>query len=317
MKYLTFKNGDAIPAIGLGTWKSKKGEVYDTIRNAINLGYRHFDCAHVYENEREIGAAIGDAILVGEVNREELFITSKLWNTHHRGEDVIVALKNSLTDLGLDYLNLYLIHWPVAQKKDVFFPTKANDMIGLDQIPLSETWQGMEECLLDGLTRHIGVSNFNQQKLIDVNASANVKIEMNQVELHPLLKQEELLEFCQDHHILVTAYSPLGSPDRHPMMKASDEPLLLEMDIFNNLAKKYNCTAAQILIAWAVNRKTLAIPKSTNVERLSQNLAAANLELSSADMQLIDGLDISYRFVKGDFFEFEGSGYSVAGLWGQ
>ena len=142
MKNLEFSNGDQMPAIGLGTWKSAEGEVYNAIRNAIKLGYRHFDCAHIYGNEKEIGLALTDAISANEVSREDLWITSKLWNNSHLTEQVIPTLKNTLSNLQLTYLDLYLIHWPVALKEDCLFPTKGSDLIGLAQAPLERHLDG-------------------------------------------------------------------------------------------------------------------------------------------------------------------------------
>ncbi len=315
MKYYSFQNKYKVPAIGLGTWKSEKDKTYQAIREAINIGYRHFDCAFIYENEIEIGRAIQDAITAGEVKREELWITSKLWNTHHRGEDVFIALKHTLQDFGLKYLDLYLMHWPVAQKKEVIIPTKAADMIDLQQIPLQETWQGMEECVMSGMVRNIGVSNFSIKNLKKIQKSANIRISMNQVELHPLLQQNDLLEYCQQQDILVTAYSPLGSRDRHPSMKAKDEADLFTLPEVTSLAEKYHISPAQLLIAWAINRGTLVVPKSTNPQRMKENLEASEIILSQDDLKLMEKLDRNFRYVKGDFFCFKGSSYTEKGLW--
>ncbi|MFY0625911.1 MAG: aldo/keto reductase [Reichenbachiella sp.] len=315
MKSFPINTKYQIPALGLGTWKADSGEVYKAVREAIKIGYRHFDCASRYENEKEIGAAIHDAIMVGEVNREELWITSKLWNTHHRAEDVIIALKKTLQDLGLDYLDLYLIHWPVAQKRDVLFPLKKEDLISLKKIPLEETWQGMEECVMTGFTRNIGVANFSVKKLKKVNKTANIKIAMNQVELHPLLQQPSLLEYCAKNDIVVTAYSPLGSRDRPARMKAQDEPDMFQISEIESIAKNHKCSPAQVMIAWAIQRGTVVIPKSTNPERLAQNLAAADIFLSEEEMTSMSSLDQHFRYVKGDFFCLKGSSYTIEGLW--
>ena len=315
MIYRTFKNGDKIPALGLGTWKADQGQAYSTIRKAIKLGYRHFDCAFIYDNEREIGAAIQDAIMMGEVNREELFITTKLWNTHHRAEDVIIALKHSLQDLEMMYVDLFLIHWPVAQKRRMKLPQQAEDMVSLKEIPLEETWQGMEECAMAGLTKHIGVSNFNTPKIEQINEQAVIKVEMNQVELHPLLPQNELVDFCRKNEILTTAYSPLGSRDRHPKMKANDEPDMFTIPEVIDIAQKHETSPAQILIAWSLMNGHIIIPKSSSEERMLQNLAASDLSLSESELDKLSSLNQTYRFVKGDFFCFDGSDYTLSGLW--
>ncbi|MDW3209218.1 MAG: aldo/keto reductase [Reichenbachiella sp.] len=315
MKTYPLSNGDQMPALGLGTWKSEPGEVYKAIRTAISVGYKHFDCAYIYQNETEIGAALSDAIMTGEVNREELWITSKLWNTHHRKNDVKECLDMTLKALQLDYLDLYLIHWPVAHQKDVIFPHEGNGLISLDKIPLEETWAGMEEIKEAGLAKHIGVSNFSAKKIAQVNQSASQKIEVNQVELHPLLQQKDLLDFCKKEEVILTAYSPLGSRDRIPQMKAEDEPDMFEIPAIQAIAENHNCSPAQVLIAWAVNRDTVVIPKSTNEARLKQNLEAANIKLSVEEMNQINQLDRHFRYVTGTFFALPGSDYTLANLW--
>jgi len=315
MKTYPLSNGDRMPALGLGTWKSEPGVVYKAIRTALSVGYRHFDCAYIYQNEKEIGAALNDAILAGEVNREELWITSKLWNTHHRQADVKECLNITLQSLQLDYLDLYLVHWPVAQKKEVIFPQDSSDLISLSEIPLEETWKGMEEVRHAGLARHIGVSNFSTKKMAQVNESASQKIEVNQVELHPLLQQNGLLEFCRKENIVVTAYSPLGSRDRAPELKAENEPDMFVFPVIRKIADTHNCSPAQVLVAWAIHRDTVVIPKSTNEDRLKQNLEAVNITLSSVEMKEINTLNKHFRYVTGAFFALPESDYTVSGLW--
>ena len=315
MKTYALSNGDQMPALGLGTWKSEPGEVYKAIRTAISVGYKHFDCAYIYQNETEIGAALSDAIMTGEVNREELWITSKLWNTHHRQTDVKECLNVTLKALQLDYLDLYLVHWPVAHQKDVIFPQDGSGLVSLRDIPLEETWKGMEEVQSSGLTRHIGVSNFSAKKITQVNQSASQKIEVNQVELHPLLQQKDLLDFCKKEKIILTAYSPLGSRDRIPQMKAEGEPDLFEIPTVKAIAENHNCSPAQVLIAWAINRDTVVIPKSTNETRLKQNLEAASIQLSSDEINQINELDRHFRYVTGAFFALPGSDYTLTNLW--
>lgn len=315
MKQLTFRNGDKLDILGLGTWKSKPGEVSGAIREAIKIGYRHFDCAFIYMNEKEIGDAFAAAIKAGDVTRKELWITSKLWNNSHAQEDVIPTLKKTLSDLQLDYLDLYLVHWPHAFKKEFVGASSVSEVHLADTLPHIETWRGMEQAVELGLTRHIGVCNFNKHKLAGLSALANIKPEMNQVELHPMLHQNELLDYCKANGIHVTAYSPLGSPDRSAGMKAADEPNLFEIPVIVELAKKHNCTPAQIMVSWAMERGTAVIPKSVNAGRLKQNFESAAIELSSEDMAKMASLDKGYRYVKGQFWAFEGSGYTVDWLW--
>ena len=315
MKQLTFRNGDKLDILGLGTWKSKPGEVYTAIREAIKIGYRHFDCAFIYMNEKEIGQAFADAFAAGDVKREDVWITSKLWNNSHKKEDVLPALKQTLSDLQLDYLDLYLVHWPHAFKKDFMNPTSAEEVHVANSIPHIETWRGMEEAVELGLAKHIGVCNFNKHKLEALSKEATIKPEMNQVEVHPQLHQNDLLEYCAANGIHVTAYSPLGSPDRSAGMKANDEPNLFEEPVVKELAAKHNCSPAQIMIAWAMERGTAVIPKSVNAGRLKQNFESTAIQLSAEDMSKMATVDKGYRFVKGQFWAFEGSGYTVDWLW--
>jgi len=224
MKSYQLANEDTIPALGLGTWKSEPGKVYEAIQTAIQIGYRHIDCAPVYKNEPEVGQALKEAITSGIVKRSELWITSKLWNNAHESEEVIPALQQTLLDLQLDYLDLFLIHWPVVLKKEVSFPQKAADYLSLEEVPIAETWQAMETALKQGLCKHIGVSNFSQRKLAALRNDCTQKPEVNQVESHPYLQQKDLLDYCNSEGILLTAYSPLGSGDRAQGMKKQDEP---------------------------------------------------------------------------------------------
>ncbi len=315
MNQLTFRNGDKIDAIGLGTWKSEPGEVYNAIREAIKIGYRHIDCAWIYKNEDEIGKAFNDAFDAGDVKREDLFITSKLWNTFHDPNDVEENIQQTLKDLQLDYLDLYLMHWPVAVKKGVGFPESGDDFIGLDKLPLIDTWKAMEKLLKKGLTKHIGVSNFNIPKIQGLIDAGGMVPEMNQVESHPLLAQQELLEFCKKNQILYTAYSPLGSRDRAEGMKAEDEPDMFEIPRLKAIAENHGVHPAQILIKWAEARGTIVIPKSVNPQRLKANLASAEIPLSDFEMMEINKLDMGYRYVNGKFWEREGGPYTAEALW--
>ncbi|MCC5921204.1 MAG: aldo/keto reductase [Cyclobacteriaceae bacterium] len=317
MQHLTFSNGDLIPSLGLGTWKSKPGEVEEAVYQSIKLGYRHIDCAAIYANEKEVGNAIKKAILEGIIERQDLFVTSKLWNNAHHPEHVLPALRKTLADLKLEYLDLYLIHWPVAQDPESQFPKKPGDFISLNEISLSDTWEGMEECHNTGLAKHIGVSNFNQSQIEQVNKNARIKIEMNQIELHPYLQQNDLVDFCLQNKILVTAYSPLGSMDRDEMMKKENEPILLESEVIKNIAEKRKMTPAQVLLRWAIARHTIVIPKSVNPKRLKENLEATNYELDQGDIKAISTLNKNYRFVDGSFWTIEGSPYSMEALWGE
>jgi len=201
MDKFKFRNGDEMPALGLGTWKSNPGEVYAVVREAIKIGYRHIDCAAFYGNEPEIGQAFVDAFDAGDVKREDLWVTSKLWNNAHLKKDVRPALEKTLKDLQLDYLDLYLIHWPVALKPGVQFPSSVNDFLSLDDAPTAATWEAMEACAKNGLSKHIGVSNFSIKKIRELLDDCEIKPEVNQIELHPFHQQPEMLEFCNKENI--------------------------------------------------------------------------------------------------------------------
>lgn len=315
MKSLTLSNGDEIPAIGLGTWKSAPGEVYDAVLHAIRSGYRHIDCAAIYMNEKEVGKALRRAMSEGLVKREELWVTSKLWNNAHRKTDVRPALEKTLSDLQLDELDLYLIHWPVVMKPDVVFPDGPDDFLSLDDVPIAETWGALEDVHRAGLVRHLGVSNFNIDKLNDLLASADIAPEMNQVEMHPYLPQEKLVDFCRSKNIHLTAYSPLGSKDRVARLKRENEPQLMEDKTIVAIADRHGCTPAQVLISWAVHRGTAVIPKSTNPGRIEQNLAAAQVSLTPDDMTSIAQIDTDFRFLDGRIWTMEGAPYTMADLW--
>lgn len=311
----SFANGDRLPALGLGTWKAAPGAVGTAVKEALRIGYRHIDCAPIYQNETEVGKALSEALTDGQMERQDLWITSKLWNSAHSPEQVRPALEKSLTDLGVGYLDLYLIHWPVIFKPGVTYPRQAEDYLPFSIDSLSQTWRAMEECKAEGLVRHIGVCNFSVVKLRALHSQAGIRPEMNQVELHPYLQQNDMLNYCRDNDILVTAYSPLGSGDRPAALKKKEEPTLLDHPVILRIAEKHGCTTAQVLLVWALTRKTVVIPKSVNPERLQQNFTAAKLTIDDQDMADIAVLDQGYRFVDGAFFTGKGSPYTVAGIW--
>lgn len=297
-----FSNGKTIPILGLGTWKSKPGEVEAAVEFAIDAGYRHIDCAAAYSNEHEVGSAIKNVISKGKVTRGDLFITSKCWNTFHRREKVLECCKKTLADLGLEYVDLYLIHWPFAYKEgDELFPFDENKKMITSDIDFMETWKGMEECLELGLTKSLGVSNFNSKQIERIFKEGTVKPVNLQVECHPYLNQSKLIEFCRANGMAVTAYSPLGSPDRP--MAAPHDPILMEEPKLKEIADKHKKSIAQVLIRYQVQRGVIVIPKSINKERLEANINVFDFELSTEDMDTLNNIGHSYRYLSLDWMK--------------
>ncbi|XP_014204972.1 aldose reductase [Copidosoma floridanum] len=291
---VTFYNGNKVPALGLGTWKSKGGTAVEVIKDAVRIGYHHIDTSPVYGNEKEIGEALTALMKEGVVKREDLFVTSKLWNTRHRPDLVEAALKKTLSDLNLEYLDLYLIHWPFAFKElEESFPEGPDGKVQFSDVDYVDTWKAMEQVHEKGLARNIGVSNFNSKQLARILDNCKVKPVANQVECHPYLPQVKLSEFCMSKGILITAYSPLGSPDR-PWAQPGD-PSLLEDPKVKGIAEKYNKSPAQVVLRYQVQRGHIVIPKSASKVRLEENTRIFDFELSKEDINLLHTFDRNWR----------------------
>lgn len=311
MKYYTYPNGDRMPMLGIGTWQSDPEKLYDAIVEAVRCGYRHIDCAYIYQNEQIVGRALHDLFEAGVVTREELWITSKLWNSAHRREQALPAIRRSLELLGLDYLDMYLIHWPVVLKEGVLFPKTADDFMTLDEVPLQETWQGMEDCLKAGLTRHIGVSNFSIRKLAALLKTCEIRPENNQVELNPYLQQPGLVDYCRRENICVTAFSPLGKGN---VAKVNDLNMY-EDSVIATIASQHVCTISQVLLRWAIQKGIVVIPKSVTPARIRENFDAIHVRLTEEEMARIDSLDKNNRISFGTPWLLEGSPYTLENLW--
>ncbi|MEO0758270.1 MAG: aldo/keto reductase [Cyanobacteria bacterium J06648_16] len=315
MKTFTLNDGNEIPAIGLGTWKSTDGSACLAVKEALRVGYRHVDGAWIYRNEDEVGEGIRKSIEAGVLKREELFLTSKLWNSFHGPDDVEAGCRETLEALGLDYLDLYLIHWPVSFRPDKVMPEGPDDFWPITELPWAETFRAMATLKEKGLVKSIGVSNFSVSKLEQLMDESGLTPAVNQVELHPYNPQSELLSYCQEHNILLTAYSPLGSMDRSDSMKQADEPPLLENDRIKDIAKTEGVTPAQLLIAWAIARGTSVIPKSSNPDRIAENFAAAAHDLSSEAKSALDDVGIRYRYISPEGWFVPGVTYTGDNFW--
>lgn len=294
---------DRIPRIGFGLWKVAPQDCARVIAEAIDAGYRHFDCAADYGNEAEVGAALADAIAAGKVTRDELWITSKLWNTYHHPDHVRAACERSLSDLRLDYLDLYLVHFPIALEFVPFetaYPPEwrpaPGEAMRRAAVPLHLTWAAMEELTQAGLTRRIGVCNYNSALVHDLMAYARVKPAMLQIEAHPYLTQTALIRTARDYDIDVTAFSPLGSLSYLELDMAKREESLLDQPAICEAATRTGKTPAQVVLRWGLQRGTALIPKSANPGRMRENLAIDGFEVTDDEMAAISALDRHRRF---------------------
>lgn len=299
----TNSNLSKMPRLGFGLWKVPNDICAETVYAAIKIGYRHFDCACDYGNETEVGEGFQRAFDEGLCKREDLWVTSKLWNTYHAQEHVEPAIRKSLEDLGLDYLDLYLIHFPIALSYvpfDTLYPPEwINPSTGKfekAQIPLHETWKGMEDIHRSGLAKEIGVCNYNTGLLHDLMSYANVRPTHLQIESHPLLTQEKLIDLCAEFEIQVTAFSPLASLSYVELSMAGESDSILDAEPIEAAAKAHGKSSAQILLRWGIQRGTSVIPKSTNPEHMRSNLEVFDFELSDEEMDAISGMNQNRRF---------------------
>ncbi|KAF5366002.1 hypothetical protein D9758_006692 [Tetrapyrgos nigripes] len=279
-KSLTLNNGQSLHQIGLGTWLSEPHEVENAVEIAVRNGYRHLDLAMVYQNQDEVGRAL-KKVIPSVVKREELWITSKLWNSSHQPDQVEKELDETLKQLELEYLDLYLIHWPVSFKpgtpgKDLFPPDSQEGYVALDsQTSIADTWKAVN-ALPKSKVKSVGVSNFTIEQLEAIIKATGVVPAVNQIEAHPLLPQDDLVKYCKEKGIHITAYSPLGN-------NLVGRPKLTDYPQIQSVAKRLKATPAQVLIAWGVYRGYSVIPKSVQEERIKSNFQ--QVELSKEDYE--------------------------------
>ncbi|XP_023716709.1 aldo-keto reductase family 1 member B1 isoform X2 [Cryptotermes secundus] len=266
------------------------------VKDAIDAGYRHFDTALFYMNESEVGAAIRAKIAEGVIKREDVFVTTKLWNTHHRPGVVVDTCKKSLSNLGLDYVDLYLIHWPFGfQEGEDGRPKDENNKLIFSDVDYVDTWKAMEECVKQGLTKSIGFFNFNSQQIQRVLDIATIKPVVNQVECHPYLNQTKLIEFCREKGIQITAYSPFAGPTSIAPLHKGESPEPLKDPKIKELADKYNKTVAQVILKYLVQLGVVPIPKSSNKKRLLENIDIFDFELRPEDVSVMNSLNRNNR----------------------
>ncbi|XP_064630730.1 aldo-keto reductase family 1 member B1-like [Lineus longissimus] len=290
--YQKLNSGHKVPAIGLGTWLPKPGDVATAVSHAIKAGYRHIDCAYAYFNEEEVGKGIKEALDSGCCKREDLFVTTKLWNNYHRRDLITKVCKGSLEKLGLDYVDLFLVHWPTAyveEKEDL--PIGEDGKFIVSTAPNSgilDTWQGMEECVKLKLAKSIGVSNFNSKQIEKILKAAKIKPANLQIEAHPYFGNGKLVKFALDRGITVTAFSPFGSPDRD--WAKPDDPFILKDEKVKKMAEKYGKTPAQVVLRWNLQRGLIVIPKSVTPSRIDQNIDVFDFKLSADDTKMLNSL---------------------------
>ena len=307
---MTHQSIESIPSIGFGLWKIANENCANVVYEAVKQGYRHFDSASDYGNEREVGEGITRAIAAGLCSREELWVTSKLWNTFHRPEHVEAACRRSLTDLGLEYIDLYLIHFPIALNyvdfddryppEWVFDPAaqigSARAGMQRDAVPLSSTWAAMEGLVESGLVRQIGVCNYSTGLLHDLMNYCQTPPDLLQIESHPYLCQENLIRLAKQYGLKVTAFSPLGSLSYVELEMAEQNESILDQEIVRVISKRLGCSPAQTVLRWGIQRGNSVVAKSVNANRMAENLASSLIELTDEDMSAITNLDRGRRF---------------------
>ncbi|MCA9192898.1 MAG: aldo/keto reductase [Planctomycetales bacterium] len=272
--------------------------------SALEVGYRHLDCACDYGNEAEVGEGLHRALESGICQRDEVWVTSKLWNTYHRPEHVRPAIERSLRDLRLDYLDLYLIHFPITLKyvpiesryPPGWFYEETDGQMQTDRVPIADTWGAMEELHRAGLVKHIGISNFGCSLIRDLLSYATIRPSVLQVESHPYLVQPKLLRYCQSENIGYVAFSPLGAGSYVPLGMAQESESVLTEPTVVRIAQAHSKTPAQVVLRWGIQRGTAVIPKTARVTRLEENLSLYDFELTAAEMLAISQLDKHQRF---------------------
>lgn len=310
--YRTFYTGAKIPGIGLGTFGSDRysGEdIAKAVKEAIYVGYRHIDCASVYGNEHLIGQSL-QAVMEEGLKREELFVTSKVWNNMHGEGDVLRSCEKTLKDLRLDYLDLYLVHWPFPNHHAPGVGVDSRDPFAVPYIHENymRTWRQMERLVDEGLVRHIGTSNMTIPKLELVLRDAGIMPAANEMELHPHFQQPELFKYCLDHDIVPIGYCPVGSPKRPERDRTENDTVDTEDPVIVKIAERLKVHPAVVCVKWAVQRGQVPIPFSTDRNHFLNNLICTTTEpLTEEEMKAVEGIDRNCRLIKGQVFLWQGA----------
>ncbi|XP_032309427.1 1,5-anhydro-D-fructose reductase isoform X1 [Drosophila ananassae] len=292
---IKLSSGYEMPVLGFGTYKLRGYQCTTAVHCAVETGFRHFDTAYYYENEKEVGEALRTQIKMGNVSRENIFLTTKLWNTHHDPRDVQRVCQQQLDLLGFNYIDLYLMHFPVGYKHlcDEILKPMSDDKLQTTDVDYIDTWRAMEDLVKLGLVRSIGLSNFNMEQMQRIIQCSSSKPVVNQVEIWPGFLQKDLVDYCRYNGIAVTAYSPLGQPNRE-----DHSPIYFFSEGMKRLVKKYKRSASQIVLRYLVDYGVIPIPKAANPLHIKENLNIFDFKLEEADSRALRGIKPKKRIVK-------------------
>lgn len=318
MATFTLLDGRSMPVLGYGTWRCDAALLHDSVIAAVKSGFRHFDCAAMYFNEGVVGKALQLCIQDGLVKREDLFITSKIMPTDMHVHKLEPALTKTLQAIGLGgYIDLYLLHWPFRfVEKPSAFPVPEAERLGYDAAAILDIWRELERFVDNGWIKSLGVSNFSRKKLGLLFAEARHKPVNNQLEMHPALQQQAVVDWHAERGIVITCYCPLGSPARPPTFRHGDkDPSFLDHPTILSIAQGHGKTPAQVLLKWAIARGTVPLPKSTTAARIVENYGAADpaWTLTREEMEAMKALDEGYRLSRGE--SYAPAGMEWTQLW--
>jgi len=305
---IKLRNGKEMPILGLGTSKSNHNDLIEAIKFAIDQGYRLIDCAWRYGNLEAVGKAIRAKIEDGTVKREELFVTTKLWKSFMRKEHIEECLDLSLKKLGLEYIDLFLIHFPQASLYSGLENYQTFDKSGKvlidEDVHYTEVWNNLQKYQVDGRVKMLGVSNFNCYQLKKLLRECECVPVVNQIEVHPYLSNVELVELCKSHNITVTSFCTIGTADRQKLFGIENFPILLEDETLRKVAKKYGKSSAQIALRFCLERQIAVIPKSVTPSRITENMDVFDFKLDKDDMATLYAMNRNYRYMTSAYDSF-------------